>query len=167
MEWNHSGTERQVVDAPSITKTITNTFGPRGSGLTISQVLQGENALVPGNGVSYRLTCTGGGLTAPMTAEFTLTKEAPRKKFDANFAPSTSNCVLERTSAETNERTVNGTTFPITNTEGYRYAVDNDPVRQLSTGQQFTVGSTSAVIVTQSYSLLDAPVTAHKHITFN
>lgn len=167
VEWNHSGTERQVVDSPSITKTVTNTFGPRGSGLTISQVLQGEEALVPGNGVSYRLTCTGGGLTTPMTAEFTLTREVPRKKFDANFAPSTSNCVLERTSAETNERTVNGTTFPITNTEGYRYAVDNDPVRQLSTGQQFTVGSTSAVIVTQSYSLLDAPVTAHKHITFN
>lgn len=167
VEWTNSGTERVTVSAPTNTATITNTFAPRGSGLTISQVLQGEEALIPAGGVSYRLTCTGGGLSAPMTEEFTLTRENPGKEFDANFAPSTSNCVLERTSPESNERTLNGTTFPITNTEGYRYAVDNDPARDLRKGQQFTVGDTSAVIVTQNYALIDAPVTAHKHITFN
>ncbi|MGV0432706.1 CshA/CshB family fibrillar adhesin-related protein [Corynebacterium sp. 20_84] len=166
VEWTLSGTESETIEAPSTTKTITNTFAPRGSGLTISQVLQGEEALVPEGGVAYRLTCTGGSLAAPMTQEFTLTRDNPRKKFDANFAPSKSNCVLERTSPETNERTVNGTTFPVTNTEGYRFAVDNDPVRELGQSERFTVGNTSAVIVTQNYGLLDAPVTAHKHITF-
>ena len=165
--WENSGTEPVTVSAPTTTKTITNTFSPRGSGLTVSQVLQGEDALIPAGGVSYRLTCSGGGLAAPVTQEFTLTRENPRKTFDANFAPSTSNCVLERTSAEPNERTVNGATFPIANNESYRYAVDNDPVRELGTGQQFTVGGTSTVIVTQNYQLVDTPVTAHKHITFN
>lgn len=165
--WTNSGIERVTVTSPTTTKTITNTFTPRGSGLTISQVLQGENALVPEAGVSYRLTCTGGGLTAPMTQEFTLTRDNPRKKFDANFAPSTSDCVLERTSPEANERTVGGTTFPIKNTESYRYAVDSDEPRALNANEHFTVGETSVVLVTQGYSLVDAPVTAHKHITFN
>lgn len=167
VSWENSGTEPVTVSAPTTIKTITNTFSPRGSGLTVSQVLQGEDELIPAGGVSYRLTCSGGGLAAPMTQEFTLTRENSRKTFDANFAPSTSNCVLERTSAEPNERTVNGTTFPIASNESYRYAVDDDAVRELTPGQQFTVGGTSAVIVTQNYQLVDAPVTAHKRITFN
>lgn len=167
VEWANSGTERETVAAETTTKTITNTFTPRGSGLTVSQVLQGEEQLYPEGGVSYRLTCTGGGLTAPMSQDFTLTAADSRKTFDANFAPQGSDCVLERTSTETNQRTANGTTFPITNNEGYRYAVNDDPQRQLGAAEHFTVGKTSAVTVTQAYNLVSAPVVAHKHVKFN
>ena len=127
--WANSGTDPVTVAAAETTATITNTFTPRGSGLTVSQVLQGEQLLAPAGGVDYRLTCTDPAQGAPQVREFTLTAERASETFDANFAPRGSECVLERVSEETGERTVNGAgngkTFPIEHAESFRYAVDD------------------------------------------
>lgn len=165
--WSNSGTDPVTIAAPVTTKAITNTFTPRGSGLTVTQIVQGESKLAPESGVSYRLTCTDPSQPAPMTSEFTLTATETSRTFDANFAPSGSKCVLERISAEQGERTVNNSTFPIEHTEGYRYAVDDQAQRDLQQSERFIVGATSAVRVTQTYDFVNAPLTAHKRVVFN
>ena len=165
--WANRGMDSVTIGAPVTTKTITNTFTPRGSGLTVTQVLQGEEQLVPEGGVSYRLTCTDPTQPSPMSQKFTLSALQPSMTFDANFAPSGSECQLERVSEESQERTINDVTFPIDHVEGYRYAVDDQDPRDLAKSERFTVGTTSAVTVTQSYNLVNAPVMAHKRVVFN
>lgn len=165
--WENSGTDPVTVAAAETTATITNTFTPRGSGLTVSQVLQGEQQLAPAGGVDYRLTCTDPAQGAPQVREFTLSAAQATETFDANFAPRGSECVLERVSEETGERTVNEKTFPIDHAESFRYAVDDQGQRDLAAAERFTVGTTSAVTVTQTYNLVNAPVTARKHVVFN
>lgn len=165
--WENSGTDPVTVGAAEITATITNTFTPRGSGLTVTQVLQGEQQLAPADGVDYRLTCTDPAQGAPQTREFTLSADQETQTFDANFAPWGSECVLERVSEENGEREASGKTFPIDHAESFRYAVDDQGQGDLDAAERFTVGTTSAVTVTQAYNLVNAPLNAHKHVVFN
>ncbi|SDR68855.1 DUF5979 domain-containing protein [Corynebacterium timonense] len=157
-----------TVAAPESTVTVTNVFTPAGEGLTVVQSLGGVGALIPENGMSYRLTCRAAAtpespLPQSKTYTFSLTNtqtyHVPAEELSLG-----SECVLTEEPVDDLHRVnYNGTTYEI-NREVTLASADSD---NIALGVPFTVGESTVLGVSAVYSYKLSTVTTIKSVTFD
>lgn len=166
-----------LVSAPTNTATVTNTFKPLGSGLTIKQDSLGYNEL--SKNVTYNLTCTnatGTPIDLGTDATFTLTNANGVKEIPSAKLPKGSRCTLTETSTDDRTRPkASGGTFPIVRNSTATYddgttatnTTENFANPNSVKTSEFVIGDTSIMSISHDYEFIMAPVDATKQVAFD